>query len=96
MKRLLKNARVIDPAASLDDSMDLLIVDGKISAVEREIRDPDAETFDLAGYVVCPGFIDMHVHLREPGQEWKETVETGTRAAAAGGFSGFSASIRAN
>ena len=88
MKLLLKNGRVVDPAGGVDETSDLLIVDGKIARRERRISGDDAETLDLSGHVVCPGFIDMHVHLREPGQEWKETVETGTRAAAAGGFSG--------
>ena len=88
MKRLLRNARLVDPVSGMDGKRDLLIVDGKVTRVEPEIVDQDAETLDLEGYTVCPGFIDMHVHLREPGQEWKETVASGTRAAAAGGFTG--------
>jgi len=86
VKLLLKNGRVIDPASELDDTLDLLVDKGKVARVDRDIRVRGAETLDLEGLVVCPGFIDMHVHLREPGQEWKETVASGTRAAAAGGF----------
>jgi dihydroorotase len=88
VKRLLKNGRLVDPLSGVDGRHDLLIVDGKVARVEAGIVDDDAEVLDLDGYAVCPGFIDMHVHLREPGQEWKETVASGTRAAAAGGFTG--------
>jgi dihydroorotase len=86
VKLLLRNGRVVDPAAGLDDSMDVLVEDGKIARIEPKIAARGAEVLDLAGLVVCPGFVDMHVHLREPGQEWKETVATGAAAAAAGGF----------
>ena len=86
MKLLLRNGRVLDPAAGVDDTLDVLIEDGKVARLDRRIAVRGAETLDLAGLVVCPGFIDMHVHLREPGQEWKETVASGTAAAAAGGF----------
>ena len=88
MKLLLKNARVVDPAAGLDAVRDVLVEDGRIARVAASIVAADAESLDLRGLVVCPGFIDMHVHLREPGHEWKETIATGTRAAAAGGFTG--------
>lgn len=88
MKLLLQNGRVVDPSSGLDGVRDVLIVDGRVARVEPSIAVEGAETLDLAGLVVCPGFIDMHVHLREPGQEWKETIATGTRAAAAGGFTG--------
>jgi dihydroorotase len=87
-KLLLRNGRLVDPTSGLDESLDLLIEDGKVVRVERKITAEGAESLDLTGFVVCPGFLDMHVHLREPGQEWKETVETGTLAAAAGGFTG--------
>jgi dihydroorotase len=86
VKLLLRGGRVVDPAAGHDGTLDVLIEDGRIAGVERSIPDRGLETLDCAGLVVCPGFIDMHVHLREPGQEWKETVATGTAAAAAGGF----------
>ncbi len=88
MKLLLKNARVVDPSAGIDGKNDVLIEEGLIVRVAARIEDASATTLDLAGLCVCPGFIDMHVHLREPGQEWKETIATGTRAAAAGGFTG--------
>lgn len=86
MKRLLKNGRVIDPASATDAVMDIMIEDGRIAAVEQSIKPGKNEVIDLTGLTVCPGFIDMHVHLREPGQEWKETVATGAAAAASGGF----------
>src|SRR3989338_8708601 len=84
----LKNGRVIDPVNGIDQILDVLIVDGKISAVAQPGSLPEQTglVYDLAGKWVVPGLIDMHVHLREPGQEYKETIATGTRAAAAGGF----------
>ena len=87
MSRLLiRNGRVVDPAAGRDETADVLIEDGLISAVGAGLSAADAEVFDATGLVVAPGFIDMHVHLREPGFEHAETIETGSRAAAAGGF----------
>src|SRR5882724_3851688 len=87
MSLLLRSGRVIDPANNLDVVQDVLITDGKIERLGRNLAAPaDAEVVEAKGKIVCPGFIDMHVHLREPGQEYKETVATGTRAAAAGGF----------
>ncbi|MEW6365480.1 MAG: dihydroorotase [Acidobacteriota bacterium] len=86
MKLLIKNARAIDPSQGLDDTRDLLIVDGKIARVEPSISDGEAEVLEAVGLVVTPGFIDMHVHLREPGREDKETIKSGCEAAAAGGF----------
>ena len=84
---LLTGGRVIDPANKLDFPGDVLIVDGKISAVGKKITPPQqTEVFDVAGKVVCPGLIDLHVHLREPGQTAKENLATGTAAAARGGF----------
>jgi dihydroorotase len=84
---LLTGGRVIDPANKLDFSGDVLFIDGKISAVEKKITAPKgAEVFDAKGKVVCPGLIDLHVHLREPGQTAKENLATGTAAAARGGF----------
>jgi dihydroorotase len=84
---LIKNGRVIDPAAKLDGVADVLIEDGRVKAVGRNLATRNgAEIFDASGLVVAPGFIDMHVHLREPGIEHSETIETGARAAAAGGF----------
>ena len=87
MRLLLKHGRVIDPGSGTDEKLDVLVEDGKISRMERGISAEGATELDLAGLVVCPGFFDMHVHLREPGEEWKETIASGTRAAARGGFS---------
>ncbi len=86
MGLLIRNGRVLDPAQGLDAAADLLIVDGRIAAVERGIAEQGHRVLEATDRVVCPGFIDVHVHLREPGQEYKETIATGTRAAAAGGF----------
>jgi len=84
---LIRGGRVIDPAASIDAVQDVLIEHGKIARVGGGLTAPEgALQLDARGKWVCPGFIDMHVHLREPGHEYKETVATGTRAAAAGGF----------
>jgi dihydroorotase len=87
MSLLIRNGRVVDPASSLDAVADVLITDGRIERVGRDLP-VAAETtiLDATGKLVCPGFIDIHVHLREPGYEYKETVASGTRAAAAGGF----------
>jgi len=86
VKLLLKGGRVIDPASGTDRPLDVLIEDGKIVRLEPKIPDSEGEMLDLSGLIVCPGFIDMHVHLRQPGQEWKETIATGTQASAQGGF----------
>jgi dihydroorotase len=87
MSLLLRGGRVIDPANNLDAVQDVLIAHGKIERLGRSLEAPEGtEVVDASGKIVCPGFIDMHVHLREPGYEYKETVATGTRAAAAGGF----------
>ena len=86
---LLTGGRVIDPANRLDASADVLIIDGKISAVGKDAAaqaPADAERLDVQGHIVCPGLIDLHVHLREPGQTAKENIATGTAAAARGGF----------
>jgi dihydroorotase len=87
MKTLFKGGRVVDPVNGIDGPRDVLMADGRIVAVERDLPAGDARVVPLAAdLVVCPGLIDMHVHLREPGQEHKETVATGTAAAVAGGF----------
>ncbi len=88
MRLLLKGGRVVDPASGVDEPLDVLLEDGRVARASRGIAPDGAELLDVHGCVVCPGFLDMHVHLREPGQEWKETVASGTRAAAAGGFTG--------
>jgi dihydroorotase len=87
MSLLIRGGRVVDPASSVDAVQDVLVSDGKIAKLGKSLSAPaGTTTLDAAGKLVCPGFIDMHVHLREPGYEYKETVATGTRAAAAGGF----------
>jgi dihydroorotase len=87
MNRLLKGGRLVDPANGRDGVFDVLIEDGRIARVGRDLAAHGATVVAIpAGFVVCPGLIDMHVHLREPGQEHKETVATGTAAAVAGGF----------
>ncbi len=88
MKLLIKNGRLVDPASGTDETLDLLIEDGKFAAIEKSITARGAEVFDATGLVVAPGFIDMHVHLREPGFERKETIASGLAAALAGGFTG--------
>ena len=87
MKLLLKSARVIDPSQKIDARMDVLIEEGKIAACGTAITaSPDVKSIDLTGMIVAPGLIDMHVHLREPGLEYKETIASGSAAAVAGGF----------
>jgi len=89
MKSLLvRNGRLMDPASGRDEIADVLILDGAIAAVGTNLERPSSalQELDATGRVVAPGFIDMHVHLREPGFEYAETIETGGRAAAAGGF----------
>lgn len=86
MKLLVKGGRVIDPANDRDEFADILVENGRIARVGKNIRSRDAQMLDATGKVVCPGFIDIHVHLREPGFEYKEDLASGTRAAAAGGF----------
>jgi dihydroorotase len=86
---LLTSGRIIDPANQFDASADLLIVDGKIAAIGKDATanaPANVKRMDVKGKVVCPGLIDLHVHLREPGQTAKETIATGTAAAAQGGF----------
>ena len=84
---LIKSGRIIDPASDRDEVADLLIVDGKISEIGQiNSKDQNVEVYDAKGFVVTPGFIDIHCHLREPGEEYKETIATGTKSAAAGGF----------
>ena len=89
---VLQGGRVIDPASDRDEIVDLVIVDGKVAGVGKKLGRPDeAEILDVSGKVVAPGLVDVHVHLREPGKEVAETVATGARAAAAGGFTSICA-----
>ncbi len=85
---LIKGGRLVDPAAKIDAPMDVLLRDGRVAEVAppNKIRGGADERLDARGLIVAPGFIDLHVHLREPGQSYKETIATGTAAAAAGGF----------
>jgi dihydroorotase len=85
MNVLITNARVIDPSQELDAKLDILIEDGLVTRVDRKIKS-SVTVIDAEGLVASPGFIDLHTHLREPGQEHKETIATGTRAAVAGGY----------
>lgn len=86
LELLVKGGRLIDPRSGRDEAGDLLLADGRVARMGGEIDVPDAEVIDARGLVVCPGLVDMHVHLREPGYTHKETITTGRRAAAAGGF----------
>jgi dihydroorotase len=95
MTLLLKNGRLVDPSQDIDGPMDILIRNGKVARIARNIPSPAGKgkktdngtsILDMKGLVVVPGLIDMHVHLREPGFEYKETIRTGCEAAAAGGF----------
>src|SRR5215468_7602895 len=85
---LIRGGRVIDPARQMNALLDIVVEDGRIAAVGKtaEINASNCEVVDARGMIVAPGFIDIHVHLREPGQSHKETIATGTMAAAAGGF----------
>ncbi len=89
MKLIIKNGQVIDPANKIDGKKDILIENGRIKKVAGKINASGAKIVDASGKIVCPGFIDMHVHLREPGREDKETIATCTRSAARGGFTGI-------
>jgi dihydroorotase len=85
MNLLITNGRLIDPSQHIDAKVDLLITDGVIAETGKKLR-ASGETIDASNLVIVPGFIDLHTHLREPGQEHKETIATGTRAAVAGGY----------
>ncbi len=84
--KIITNGRIIDPKINRDEQADLYIKDGKIAASLTDEERQNAEIIDAGGNVVCPGLVDIHVHFREPGQTHKETIETGSWAAAAGGF----------
>ncbi len=91
MKLVIKNGRIIDPANQVDELADLLIEDGRIAQVGADLRADGAEIFEAEGCIVAPGFVDLHVHLREPGEEYKETIASGCAAAVAGGFTSICA-----
>jgi dihydroorotase len=87
MSRLLvKGGRVVDPPQGIDGALDVLLAEGKVEKLGKRLAAHGASVIDANGLVVCPGFIDIHTHLREPGREDRETIASGTRAAAAGGF----------
>lgn len=87
MKVLIKGGHVVDPASALDErQLDVLVVDGRVAKLGKNLKEAADEIVGARDRVVCPGFIDIHVHLREPGREQAETIATGARAAAAGGF----------
>lgn len=88
MQLILRQGRVVDPTQKLDKIMDLGIDDGRVAEIAPRIKKKGRKEIDARGLIVAPGFIDMHVHLREPGREDAETIETGTNAAARGGFTG--------
>ena len=85
-KMIIRGGRIIDPANGVNMIADLLIENGKVAAIGENLSADGAKEFDAAGKVVAPGFIDMHCHLRDPGQEYKEDLISGTKAAARGGF----------
>ena len=86
LKTIIKNGHVICPSQGLDGVMDIIVEDSRIAAIGENLATPtDAQILDAEGKTVAPGFVDLHAHLREPGQEAKEDFETGSRAAAAGG-----------
>src|SRR5215211_5427505 len=98
MKIIIQGGTVIDPANKLEVARDLLIEDGRIRAIEKpgSFFGVGDTGIDARGLIVTPGFIDMHVHLREPGYEYKETVLTGTRSAVAGGFTAVACMANTN
>src|SRR4030095_1797773 len=86
VKLLIKSGRIIDPSQRIDKIADLLIEDGGIRSVGEPALGDGARVIDATGLIVAPGFIDLHVHLREPGEEYKETIASGAAAGVAGGF----------
>ena len=86
MEILIKGGHVVDPAGNIDKVCDLLIADGVIKEIGENISADGADVVDATGKIVAPGLVDMHCHLREPGQEYKEDIKTGTMAAAKGGI----------
>lgn len=97
MRLLIKNGRVVDPSSGIDETLDILIDQGKIADIKPKIEEAKGlKVVDVSRLVVAPGFIDMHVHLREPGQEYKEDIQTASRAAARGGFTSICAMPNTN
>src|SRR5262249_37055457 len=86
MRPLIKGGRAAETSRSIDEAADLLIEDGLIKSIGAGSREADARTIDASGLAVSPGFVDLHAHLREPGEEYKETIASGAASAVAGGF----------
>jgi dihydroorotase len=86
MKLLIKNGVIVDPANNIEERLDIFVANGKIFKVGKNLNDRDAKIIDAKNCIVAPGFVDMHAHFREPGFEYKETIESGSRAAAKGGY----------
>ncbi|MGH9764311.1 MAG: amidohydrolase family protein, partial [Blastocatellia bacterium] len=96
MRLVIKGGRLIDPSQNVNRTADLLIEAGRVSAIGSSLSAPGAQVFDASGLIVAPGFIDLHVHLREPGEEYKETIASGAAAAVAGGFTAVCAMPNTN
>ena len=86
MKLLIRQGRFVDPVSGIGGVMDILVEDGRVAVLGSNLQDDEAQVLDATGLVMCAGLVDMHVHLRDPGLEYKETIETGALAAARGGF----------
>ncbi len=86
LKLLLKKGYLVDPSQGIEGRYDVLIENGVVKKIGEELFEPEAEILDVSGYIVAPGFIDIHVHFRDPGQTYKEDIESGSKAAVAGGF----------
>ena len=86
MTLLIKNGRLIDPKSNRDEILDILIEENKIAKIGTNLSEENTEIIDASGLVIAPGLIDVHVHFREPGQTHKETIHSGAKSAAAGGF----------
>src|SRR5215510_5065637 len=98
MRLLIQNGYVVDPSQGINAGRSVLLEDGRVAAISNHTDSiPEGvEVFDATGLIVAPGFVDMHVHLREPGHEYKETVLTGTQSAVAGGFTSVACMANTN
>lgn len=96
MRLVIKGGRLIDPSQNINRTADLLIEAGRVRAIDSSLSAPGTQVFDASGLIVAPGFIDLHVHLREPGEEYKETIASGAAAAVAGGFTAVCAMPNTN
>ncbi len=96
MNLIIRNGRVVDPSQNLDEEIDIIVENGKIAKLRKNLKAPDFKEINAKGLIVFPGFIDMHTHLREPGYEYKEDIESGTKAAAAGGITSVACMANTN